>query len=106
MEKFTFGTFRAEAYKVVYTNFVVHIMNERTRKPMNFTEPALKVGTRFLSVTPSTWDSYFSTSDTSSETSDIAQGPSMLELTFISLVTSPIFLKVAAWRDSVRVVDV
>lgn len=73
---------------------------------MNFTETALKVGTQLLSIAPCAWDSYFSTSDTSSETANIAQGPSMLELTFISLVTSPIFLKVAAWRDSVRIVDV
>lgn len=73
---------------------------------MNFTKPALKVGTRFLSVTPSTWHSNFSTSYASSDATDIAQCPCMLELAFVSLVTSPIFLKIAAWRDSVWVIYV
>jgi hypothetical protein len=104
MEKFTLRTFWTEAYKVVYTNFVVHIMNERTREPMNFTEPSLKVGTRFLSVSPGTWYTYFSARDTSSKTANIAQCPSVLELTFVSLMASPIFLKVAAWRDFIRVI--
>jgi hypothetical protein len=57
-----------------------------------------------LSVTPSTWHSNFSTSCASSDSTDIAQRPCMLELTFVSLVASPIFLKIAAWRDSVRVI--
>ncbi len=73
---------------------------------MNFTEPALKVGTQLLSISPCTWDSYFSTSHASSETTDIVQGSRMLELTFISFVAGSIFLKVAAWRDPVNVVDV
>ena len=73
---------------------------------MNFTEPALKVGTSFLSITPCTWYSDLSASYSSGHSAHVAQCPSMLELAFVSLMASPILLKVAAWRDSVRVVDV
>ena len=73
---------------------------------MNFTKTTLKVGASFLSITSCTWNSYFSASNASAYCANIAQCPSMLELTFVSLVTSPIFLKIAAWRDSIRVIYV
>jgi hypothetical protein len=73
---------------------------------MNFTKPALKVGTSFLPITPCTWHSYLSASYSSGHPAHVALCPSMLELAFVSLMASPILLKVAAWRDSIGVIYV
>ena len=73
---------------------------------MNFTKTALKVGTGFLSVSPSTRYSDVSSYVSSACPANIALCPGMLELAFVSLVTCAIFLKVAAWRDSIRVIYV